>query len=211
MSGAGSREAVLLNGVAWAQATSATATPACLLRAEEAVNGALQQLPEQAGIIDTKATVYYREGRIDEAVALERAAIDLTSAPPFFSQLDRFLQRRSQLGGAVLIGPDAGEAKLTLTPPGKPRAIHVELNGFKYGGQIYARVVGAKGPLGLVALSFGWQHAPAYDVVPSPRDLPDDARLELALVDARGCDTCTPTTWKWELQPHDATIDALPR
>jgi membrane protease YdiL (CAAX protease family) len=212
VAGAGLQEALLLNGVAWELAIDPATTPTCLVRAEEAVNGSLRQRPESPNVIDTKATVYFRQGRIDDAIALERAAIELSDANVFYSQLDRFLAARTD---AIVLGDGAG-ATMTLAPAqaGRPRAIHVVLgSGFAYGGQLYARIVDGKGALGLLRASFGWQHAPAYDIALPPGGiaLPDDARLELALVDARGCDSCAPADWKWELQPHAREVDAYPR
>ena len=39
----------------------------------------------------------------------------------------------------------------------------------------------------------------------------DTARLELVLVDGRGCDACAPATWRWTLVPHDREVDGYPR
>jgi membrane protease YdiL (CAAX protease family) len=217
LTGGGPQEAELLNHVAWTLVSDVAASPDCLAAAEEAVNGALRQLPEQAPIIDTKATVYFRQGRVADAVELEARASALLTARAVYSQLDRFLLRRRQRGGALLVGDGAlSEVNVSFAPllapmqPGTRRVIRVQLgSGFKYGGQLYARIVGRSGSLALLRAWFGWQHAPTYEIVP-PVDLPQEARIELALVDARGCDACASAAWNWELQAHDAMIDALP-
>jgi hypothetical protein len=66
------------------------------------VDGALRQFSEAARFLDTKATVLFRQGRLDEAIDLERAAAQRAPEPIIFSQFDRFLRARQARGAALL-------------------------------------------------------------------------------------------------------------
>src|SRR5262249_17556167 len=131
----------VLNRVAWAMAIDPKVTPACLLQAEEAIDGALRAMPEMPNVLDTKATIYFRRGRLAEAADLERMAIARNDNKVFASQLDRFLVPRP----TPLFLDDDGAAlpQITLEPraPNRPQTIRIELGDrFRNGVAVYAHV-----------------------------------------------------------------------
>ena len=207
-----------LNNVAWELAAAPATSPACLREAEQAVETALLHEPDHPTFLDTRATVMYRRGRVDEAIDLKRMVIDLREAAVYGTQLDRFLLAVNQRRGAITFGPEA-------TPPIKVAfaaasgsvaapAIVVELgDAFHDGVTVYARVVDAHGArLGLFHASFGPDHAPIYRLVSEgdPINLPAGTRFEVALADARGCRFFAPDSMFWRLYPHDASLDKFP-
>ena len=191
-----------LNDLAWSVAIDKSSSPPCLLKAEEAVETALQQLPEAAAYLDTKAMVLYREGRLDEAIDLERAAADRSQRSIYFSQLDRFLQARQAGKGPVLLGATAPEVNLASAPGVVVVALQ---SAFPDGFVLYARQAGGGA---LLQLSAGVQHERSYRV-PVP-GFPADARFELALIDVRGCEDCADGHWHSRVARHDAEVDRYP-
>jgi len=194
---AGKPNPMSFNEVAWSLAIEPSTSKACLVKAEHAMEAPLRWWPEIAATIDTKATILYRQGRLEEAVELERGASALDRNPLLFSQLDRFLRAREKQngpgGGERSIGVDTGDA-------------------FENGLEIYARVVGSGKELALLQLAAGALHPSSYRFRVPRRvvDLPEDARLEIALVDARGCDGCSGGAWRWRLERHDDAVDSYP-
>lgn len=207
-----------LNNVAWKLAVEPTTPPACLREAEQAIETALLHTPDHPTFLDTRATVAYRRGRVDEAIDLERMVIDLREAAVYGTQLDRFLLAVNQRRGAITFGPGAtppitvafAAAGGTVAAP----AIVVELgDAFHDGVTVYAHVVDAHGARrGLFHATFGPDHARTYRLVSesAPIDLPDGTRFDIALVDARGCRFFAPDSMFWRLYPHDATVDKYP-
>jgi hypothetical protein len=192
-----------LNNLAWSLAIDAAASRSCLLKAEEAVESALQQLPEHASYLDTKATVLFREGRLDEAIDLERGVADRSQGSFHFSQLDRFLRARQAGAGPILLGDAAADVRLSPAPG----ALLVELQSpFPDGFVLYARQAGSGA---MLQLSAGAQHEQSY-TVPLPAGHPDGARFELALLDARGCDDCAEGRRQSRVERHDVVVDKYP-
>jgi hypothetical protein len=213
----GLRAAELLNAAAWTMALDPATSPACLRSAEAAVNGALRRAPEQGNLLDTKATIYYREGRIDEAVDLERAAIARSNRQPFYSQLDRFLRARRANGTPAVDGASAaGAAQIALEPASgaQPAAISFQLSDQLLDSvELYAVAISGKQRLGVLRVRVGPGHSTLYreDLESSVLRLPGDTRFEVTLVDSRGCEGCVRGQWRLELLPYDATVDGYPR
>src|SRR5216683_216241 len=93
------------------------------------------------------------------------------------------------------------------------RSIVVETGGaFEDGLEIYARVAGPGGEIGLLQVAAGALHTGSYRFQVPKRliELPDDVRLEVALVDARGCGSCSGGGWRWRLERHDKLVDSYP-
>jgi hypothetical protein len=197
-----------LNGLAWGLAIDKAASPHCLLKAEEAVDTALQQIPENLAYLDTKATVLFRQGRLDEAIDLERGAV-VSGEPLVFSQLDRFLRARQAGGGPLLLGEATPTAKLSLGPRDAAgrRELVVELgSAFPQGLVLYARETDSGG---LLEFAVGATQEQTYRLS-LPAGIRDQARFELALLDARGCDECTGGGWHWRFVRHVAEVDKYP-
>ncbi len=182
-----------LNNAAWALAIGAATSRACLFAAEEAIEAALQTLPERGSFLDTKAAVLFRLDRLDEAIDLERAAIERSTSPSMFAQLDRFLRAREARSRPLSIG-DA-EAAVTLSPA--PGAVAVDLKAsLPDGFVLYAREAGGGAFFRLAA---GPQHEASYRL-PLPAGFPDQARFELSLFDTRGCDDCKGSGHRFRLE-----------
>src|SRR5262249_13155841 len=98
---------ISLNSLAWSLAIEPNTPPSCLLKAVEAVDAALKQAPDRPAFLDTKATLWFRGGHIDEAIDLERAAADLSKDPFLYSQLDRFLRARQAGKQPIRLGDPA--------------------------------------------------------------------------------------------------------
>ena len=197
-----------LNNLAWEIALDPAPTAWCLQQAEELIDNALEQLPEAPGMIDTKATVLYRLGRVDEAADYEAAALRLVPGyGSFGTQLDRFLRKTTQ----PLLRGSGKQPGLTLDlSAASARTVVLDLGeALPLGGTLAARLLNGNQDLGVVLAEWGPEHEPVYRI-PLPGSLPADLRLELALVDARGCDTCKPKQWHWSWIPHDKNIDVYP-
>ena len=118
-----------LNEIAWVLALDAAATPQGLEVAREAAGRATEKAPTETTFMDTLATVAFREGAVDDAVTLERKALEqdgaalrasatsrvalrfllrgqeegMTAGSPFYaSQLSRFLAERLKKQGPIL-------------------------------------------------------------------------------------------------------------
>ncbi|HET7788881.1 MAG TPA: CPBP family glutamic-type intramembrane protease [Myxococcales bacterium] len=195
-----------LNDLAWSVAIDPAASGSCLARAEEAVGEALRQFPDLPGYLDTKATVLYRQGRIDEAIDLERAAAAKGPRALMFAQLERFLRARQAGGEPVVLG-DLSGAGATLSTEDGGAALLVRLEEpLADGFVLFAR---RKGDSAVLRVAAGPQHESSYRV-PLPRGGPESAGFELALLDARGCEECAPRSWRYEFEEHEAAVDKYP-
>jgi len=212
----GTPTARTLNDLAWSLAIEQGTSSTCLQAAEEAVDGALMQSPNDGHILDTKATIYYRLGRLDEAIDLERAALDQKETPAFSSRLDRFLRKREEHSGPIVVGTDSSaplRIALESRDSRRQQTIVVELgDNFKEGLSLFAHVKDPSGIRGIFRAKFGPDHPRLCHLVPAEGqlNLPDDAIFEIALVDARGCENCSRDQLWWRLEPHDKTVDAYP-
>ena len=103
-----------LNNMAWAFATDPDARDERLAIALRLAERACMQAPAEPAFQDTLATVHYRLGDFDRAVAVERAIVESAHADPIYlSQLARFLHARVRRDGPVHL-PDGREPGLTL-------------------------------------------------------------------------------------------------
>jgi uncharacterized protein len=177
--------AVALNNLAWQLAIEPGTSSGCLSRAEELMETALTQAPDNPGWLDTKATVLYREGKLDDAIDLESAALSLSkNDATIASQLERFVHKT---GEALVLHGAPVQPALIL----QPGTLTIELNdGMPYGGKLLVRLSGATSPLGFVSLELGTNHGRSYSTPIS--GLPNDVRAELVFADTRGCDSCKP-------------------
>jgi hypothetical protein len=149
--------------------------------------------------------VLFREGRLDEAIDLERAATQRAPRPVLFSQLDRFLRARGAGQGApVLIGNTSGDVTLSVDPKGT--ALVVELRTrLEYGFVLVARRASDSA---MIRVSTSPSRETSYRLDLSP--IASTAQFDLALLDARGCDDCEAGTWHFDYAVHDAAVDRYP-
>jgi hypothetical protein len=204
-----------LNAIAWQYATSEQATPAELELARVAAERAAALAPGEIEITDTLATVYYRLGEFDRAIALERQVLQQDDKAFFKSQVARFLEARLIQRGPLEIGPAAHAARLELRPaPGAANANELELraqSAYPEGAVLWA-LAQRNGELqGAVIMRLGASTGPTEH-----RFIPEDApelegiRLELALVDASGCDSCAPGSARAQFVEMDPVALELP-
>lgn len=76
----------------------------------------------------------------------------------------------------------------------------------------YARIVTPNRGVGLFQVAMGPRPQGAF-LVHIPRkmiDLPVDARFDVALFDARGCERCTAGSWRWAIYPPVPLVEAYP-
>ncbi|HEX4458582.1 MAG TPA: CPBP family glutamic-type intramembrane protease [Polyangia bacterium] len=211
--------AVILNDDAWRIALDPQATPACLREAAGAVDRALTALPERAPILDTEATVFYRLGRVDEAIDLERATIErFDGGAQFYAQLGRFLRtRRDRWPIALGAGAAKGAQDVHVRVVGDPGAQALELDvsaDFPDGVALYYQVFGAETQPGVLRVQLGSPPQPRSFRFPldgsKMRLNPGGVRFALALIDSRGCAGCAAGSWYWSLQFPGTSVDGYP-
>jgi membrane protease YdiL (CAAX protease family) len=200
--------ALPLNNLAWSIAIDPSSSVPCLRKAEEAIDAALRQVPDGSGFLDTKATILYRLGRLDEAIEIERVPIDSGRGSGFhLSQVDRFLRAREPSGRPLLLGDAAPSPVSVGHVSSGGRKVSVELgSAFPDGVVIYAR---ERPGGGFFTFATGPGHKESYDLdlqVPAS----DTSTFEVALVDSRGCEECTGGSWQYEFARHDSSVDPLP-
>jgi membrane protease YdiL (CAAX protease family) len=186
--------AVTLNNLAWQLAIEPGTTKACLSEAGELMETALTQVPEDAGWLDTKATILYRQDKLDEAIELETAALTLEPGNAALgSNLDRFLRKRA------------------ADPPFKmDQQSNIPLDSMPYGGTLLVRYLDEdrKSSDGLSLITVGPAHAASFQ--PPFPNLSKFARPELVHVDPRGCTNCKPAAINPAFSPHDKEVDTYP-
>lgn len=124
-----------LNAMAWQIAVDPAASESELTLAARLAERALA-LSEQPELMDTLATVRYRLGDYDAAIALERRAIAAKPQPFYYAQLARFLDARLEKEGPIgstegvtvkragddllLEAPQASAVDVLVGPAGRP-------------------------------------------------------------------------------------------
>jgi membrane associated rhomboid family serine protease len=204
-----------LNAIAWQYAISEQATPAELELARVAAERAQALAPEEIEIKDTLATVYYRLGDWDRAIMLERQVLEQDDKAFFQSQVARFLEARLIQRGPLEIGPAAHAARLELGPaPGAASASELLLrtqSAYPEGAVLWA-LAQRNGELqGALIIRLGASAGPAeHRFVPEDAPELEGTRLELALVDASGCDACAAGSARAQFVEMDPAALELP-
>ncbi len=190
-----------LNVLAWSLAIDPLRDQADFAVAERAARRAVEMVPEEPAYRDTLATVFHRQGKHDEAVALERQALGEADQPFYASQLARFLAARVEAGGVVALGVDAGVFAVGMAPKGD--GIEAEATA-PLGTGITALAVVREGErlVGLVELSFADGFRGPQTIALA--DLPEWAtrerlRVQLLLVEAKR--DATPASRFWPAEP----------
>jgi len=198
-----------LNSFAWDIAVDRKATPSCLLKAGDGVDAALKQTPENPAFLDTKATLLFREGRLDEAIDLERAAADLSQDPFLLSQLERFLRAHQQGKALIRLGKAGLSVSVSLVPQaaGGRTDLVVEIDGDAPDGLVfYARGASAGG---LLQFSAGRGHARSYRL-PLPVTARNETGFNVSLTDTRGCEGCIAGQLRYRFEVLDADVGRFP-
>jgi hypothetical protein len=175
--------------------------------------------PDAVEIADTLATVEYRLGHFDRAVALERDVLARLPDHVFESQLARFLAaRRSERGGPLLAGKEAAPrtARLELAKekgPDSERQLSLALEGdFTQGGELWfversGNTLESYGVLRLGPSAERERRFPAN--LPVTKAL-DGFTLELVMIDGDACSSCAADSVDWRYRAIDPEIRRLP-
>jgi rhomboid protease GluP len=210
----------LLNNLAWGYAKDPASSSHALEVVRPLSEKAVAGKPEDAQLQDTLATVYYRLGRLDEAIDREWQAFHLEAKPYFATQLARFLRAR-QGGGPPLLRGGARESDVRVRIEGSgegeapSRWIAVDLpRGLSKGAAVFAHVREPRGrEVGLLTLELGAMGSRALRLTDNRNAslayLPEDAQVDVALIDAGGVDRESGETW-WRFDPMDPKVAALP-
>ncbi|MGH8579107.1 MAG: rhomboid family intramembrane serine protease [Gammaproteobacteria bacterium] len=200
----------LLNNLAWGVAEDPGASSEELRTAYQSAAKALAAAPEESAFLDTLATLEYRLGLYEQAVATQRRALAQDGNAFAASQLARFLHAAQAKRGILSRGRVAiTDAQLSLETQDK-NAIRLALyRPFERGLIIFAHVLDNGGRVGLIQLTVGPQHKPEYLFENQGQGLPRGARLDIALLDAEGCG-CQEGVAQWKYWPKDTRVDGLP-
>ncbi|MBT5876497.1 MAG: rhomboid family intramembrane serine protease [Candidatus Latescibacteria bacterium] len=95
---------ILLNSLAWRIVIDPMADKDQLDLAVEAIELAVEMGPDLVHIADTQATAYFRLGRYDDAISIQRRVVLRDSRPDFTTQLARFLKARHDKSGPMYKG-----------------------------------------------------------------------------------------------------------
>lgn len=98
------RDPLMLNSLAWRIVIDPMADRDQLELAVEAIELAVEIVPDMVHIVDTQATAYFRLGRYDDAVSIQRRVVVRDSRPDFTTQLARFLKARHDKSGPIYKG-----------------------------------------------------------------------------------------------------------
>ncbi|MCI0353350.1 MAG: hypothetical protein L0Z53_28355, partial [Acidobacteriales bacterium] len=200
----------LLNNLAWGVAEDPRASSEELHAAYQSAAKALRAAPEESAFLDTLATLEYRLGLYEQAVATQRQALAQDSNAYTASQLARFLHAARAKQGILSRGRVAiTDVQLTLETPDK-NAIRLALHRqFERGLIVFAHVLDNGGRAGLIQLTVGPEHKPEYLFENHEQGLSRAARLDIALLDAEGC-RCQEGVAQWTYWPKDTKVDGLP-
>ncbi len=204
-----------LNDIAWQYATSSSATADQLALAARAASDALSAAPTSGAVLDTLATVRYRQRDFDAAVQIERQAIALDKRPLLVSQLGRFLEARVTERGPIAVGgAHAEDVALAVDPGDGPSdgVLVVTLNTeVEHGLELYA-LDEADGRLrGTLQVDIGAGTRPGAYRLPIEAGAmrPAASRLRAAYLDATGC-ACTRATIRGRYYPQSRDVARLP-
>lgn len=208
-----------LNEIAWYSAIDPEASRDELRLAQQAATRGVALAPDAVEIVDTLATVEYRLGHFDRAVALERDVLARLPDRVFESQLARFLAaRRRERGGPLLTGKDSAPrtARLELTKekgPDSERQLSLALEGdFARGSELWfversGNTIESYGVLRLGPSAERERRFPAN--LPVTKAL-DGFALELVLIDGDACASCAADSVDWRYSAMDPQIRPLP-
>jgi rhomboid protease GluP len=218
-------DAASLNNLAWMVVIDPRTTGPTLARAEAAARRAVEQVAptpgaggfEESAYRDTLATVLYRRGSFDEAVAMERQAFALRPDALLASQLARFLAARLDRDGPMLLAGARDDVTLAFSgedEDGEPEAIRLTTGSLAPGGTVLAVLRRGDQHLGLLRIEVGRgaaaeSHLPIGDGVGESL-AGSRVRLDVALLDATAPADIEAGTARSKLWDHDPEVDVLP-
>lgn len=214
---------VILNNYAFLVAVDPGADESALASADELATRAVELLSDEKDhsfVIDTLATVKWRRGSLDEAVDLERQAIEMTTRQRgiYVSQLARFLIGARRAPGGIVTRNDARPTDVVLHGVEITSAalrLDVELNRESRDGyRVYALARVDDALVGIVELLWTG-NVPTGRSVRTVRTAgaqwqTPGLKMELAYIDAVGCAGCRRGIVHANAWPMDAEIAGYP-
>ena len=203
------RDATHINNEVWATAIAPKATKMKLHRARDQLLRAMDGIPDVPAFRDTIATLDYRLGDFDAAVAGQRLAIsigDTTQESIYHSQLARFLTARHRQSGPLLIG---GAKLEDVDVSWSIKRIKFKTKTIPPKGLLaFLILMEDEELLGLLELNFGPTDRQIFDIpIWQLNNFQKGAKLTIALIDASGCacDKEIFTPRFWPLNPEVAS------
>jgi rhomboid protease GluP len=204
----------ILNAIAWQYAVAASPSREELELATRAAESASTLEPDAMEILDTLATVYYRQGSTDRAIELERRVLGSSANDFTITQVARFLDTRLERRGPLQIGEGAEAEAVSLELPAPEAATRGEAilrvgKAYPDGAEIW--VLGGSG---VFIIRLGpTREASELRFTPDGADaVPDQPqRWRTALVDTTTCAGCSPGSVRGQYQRRNEAAMALPR
>ena len=156
----------ILNNLAWEVAARPDPSEMELEIAYRAAARAVARQPDTVEYLDTLATLEYRVGRFDAAIAAERLVLARDDSAFFATQLGRFLRAKERREGTSVYGPvTPADIQLDFDLEKTPEpTITVEFqDSFAPGLVVYAQVTHGDQLLGLLELIAGPNHPLAVE------------------------------------------------
>lgn len=181
----GSDDPVWLNQIAWFTAIDRGSSPVELEHARAAAARAVELAPEEPAIADTLATTYHRLGQSERAARIELDIVrKVPDDPVYRSQLARFLAAHAKARGALRLGPDSSARSARVARAAGAKRARIELEGtFGSGSELWWVERDGDELAGYAVLRLGATEERTLEV----DGLPEDAELELVLVDTLVC------------------------
>jgi rhomboid protease GluP len=206
-------DAVRLNEITWRIAEDPQAKPEALDLARRAGERALELQPQTHEIMDSLATVYYRLGNLDHAIALERRALGTSRRAFYVSQVARFLRARVERSGPLVLGPASGEVQLAPLMSGGGNSFGLRIDGaFPQGAVLWLLVKSGERLEGSAIVELGASDANTRELnvtEPAPSEA-ERLVYQVALVDSDACGTCAAGSTTWHYQDMDKDVLTLP-
>lgn len=208
----------VLNVIAWRWAVAADPRPDELGLARAAAERAVELQPDRHELLDTLATVAYRQGELERAVEVERRALRLHPQRFYHSEVARFLAAHWRRFGVLRHGHGSDRANATLlpltpSPASAPRA-ELQLAGtFERGAELWVLISASGRLVGSALLRVGPTDAPNLThtlTLEGVDGRTDGLRLDVALIDLDACHDCKPGSVSWHYEAMDPAALALP-
>jgi rhomboid protease GluP len=177
--------------------------------AASAAGRARQARPDDVRTLDAWATVQYRLGRLDDAIAVGREVIRVQPAPLFVEHLARYLDERAGggAGPALVAAGDVGRVRLSAGSADEarpePRLVVTLDRPLERPLALLALVRRGATVVGLARVRLSDVSAGSHELSAPLRDgWPAGVSFEVALLDA-ACDACAgePALSYWPLEP----------
>lgn len=208
----------LLNVIAWSFVADRKASPRRLAAAKSVAERAVLEAPNDWALLDTLATVQYKTGDLDAAIATERRAIleeeQYGERSGFLNtQLGRFLRDKTRDAGPLRLGGvEPSDVTAALVRQDGGVFVRIDLSrSFANGLRVFALVRSGGVDLAVVRAVIPpteTDSAILDDDLGVLSALPGDAVLDVMLIDGTRCG-CSGRTAYFDYWPTDRSVAAL--